>query len=261
MTDPTAIPINMFDNDRELIVVAPMPGIGPEEISIDVTDDGSLLYDVVGDFELHEMTADGDDRTIWNCADHFGTNFECYSNTVNWNSLDDTVLLSFPYENTVIELDRASGDVVGQYGDATGSYAFEPSTWGFEFQHFANITKDGTLMVSSHMPGNDDTEDPTEYEHAFMEFDIDRENETLVERWIYNDGPEWPMYKGMAIKLPNDNVLANYGTGGVIREITPEKETAFHVKFDVDEGDDFFNKMVGHNVLIDDLYALNGGPD
>lgn len=42
MTDPTAIPINMFDNERELIVVAPMPGIGPEEISIDVTDDGHL---------------------------------------------------------------------------------------------------------------------------------------------------------------------------------------------------------------------------
>lgn len=42
MTDPTAIPINMFDNDRELIVVAPMPGVGPEEISIDVTDDGHL---------------------------------------------------------------------------------------------------------------------------------------------------------------------------------------------------------------------------
>jgi HSP20 family protein len=42
MTDPTAIPVNMFDNERELIVVAPMPGIGPEEISIDVTDDGLL---------------------------------------------------------------------------------------------------------------------------------------------------------------------------------------------------------------------------
>jgi HSP20 family protein len=42
MTDPMAIPINMFDNERELIVVAPMPGVGPEEISIDVTDDGHL---------------------------------------------------------------------------------------------------------------------------------------------------------------------------------------------------------------------------
>ena len=40
------------------------------------------------------------------------------------------------------------------------------------------------------------------------------------------------MYKGMAIRLPNGNTLANYGTGGVIREITPDKQTAFHVKFD-----------------------------
>jgi len=42
MTDPTAIPINMFDNERELMIVAPMPGVGPEDITIDVTDDGQL---------------------------------------------------------------------------------------------------------------------------------------------------------------------------------------------------------------------------
>jgi len=42
MTDPTAVPINMFENDRELMVVTPMPGVSPEDISIDVTDDGTL---------------------------------------------------------------------------------------------------------------------------------------------------------------------------------------------------------------------------
>jgi HSP20 family protein len=42
MTDATAIPINLFDNERELIVVAPMPGVAPEDISVDVTDDGRL---------------------------------------------------------------------------------------------------------------------------------------------------------------------------------------------------------------------------
>jgi HSP20 family protein len=42
MTDPTAVPINMFENDRELMVVTPMPGVAPEDISIDVTDDGKL---------------------------------------------------------------------------------------------------------------------------------------------------------------------------------------------------------------------------
>jgi len=42
MTDATAIPINLFENERELMVVAPMPGVAPEDISIDVADDGRL---------------------------------------------------------------------------------------------------------------------------------------------------------------------------------------------------------------------------
>ena len=58
----------------------------------------------------------------------------------------------------------------------------------------------------------------------------------------------------------NGNTLGNYGTGGVIRELTPDGQTAFGVRFDVPEGNDFYNKMVGHNVLLEDLYALNGGP-
>jgi HSP20 family protein len=42
VTDPTAIPINLFDNERELMVVAPMPGVAPEDISVDVTNEGTL---------------------------------------------------------------------------------------------------------------------------------------------------------------------------------------------------------------------------
>jgi hypothetical protein len=229
--------------------------------AIDVTETGSLLYNVEGNRTLlRERTRDGQLRDIWSCRQEFGPNFECYSNTINHNPVGDTVLMSFPYQNTVVEIDRQSGELVGQYGDAPGSWAFSPATWQFEFQHFANITPEGTLLVSSHMPGFEVTEQPVAYQHAFMEFEIDRQNERLVEKWIYNEGPEWAMYKGMALRLPGGNTLANYGTGGVIREITPDKQTAFLVKFDSERGDDFFNKMVGHNILINDLYALNGGP-
>ena len=42
MTDATAIPVNLYENDRELMVVAPMPGVAPEDIAIEVTDDGGL---------------------------------------------------------------------------------------------------------------------------------------------------------------------------------------------------------------------------
>ncbi|HEY7526237.1 MAG TPA: Hsp20/alpha crystallin family protein [Candidatus Limnocylindria bacterium] len=43
MTDPTAVPINLFENDRELVLVAPMPGVAAEDISVDVMDDGQLI--------------------------------------------------------------------------------------------------------------------------------------------------------------------------------------------------------------------------
>jgi HSP20 family protein len=42
LTDATAIPINLFENDRELILVAPMPGVAPEDISVDVREDGHV---------------------------------------------------------------------------------------------------------------------------------------------------------------------------------------------------------------------------
>jgi HSP20 family protein len=42
MTDATAVPVNLFENDRELILVAPMPGVAPEDITVDVRDDGQI---------------------------------------------------------------------------------------------------------------------------------------------------------------------------------------------------------------------------
>jgi hypothetical protein len=230
---------------------------------IDVTSDGSLLYDTDPQWELRELTKAGTTRTIWSCPKSMPTGFMCYSNTINWDPASDSVLLSFPDENTVVQIDRKTGSIVAKYGAASGSYAFDQPNWTFEFQHFANISSRGTLMVSSHLPGYGDGDSgtmmPVANKHSFQEWTIDRTNKKLLQKWIYSDGPEWAMYKGMVILLPNGNYLANYGTGGVIREITPDKQTVFYVKFDVSTGNDFFNKMVGNNVLIDDLYALNGG--
>ncbi len=232
---------------------------------IDVTSDGSLLYDIGG--TLTERSANGQTRSIWSCRTTYGQGFNCYTNTINWNPTTDTVFLSFPEPGMVVEIDRESGELVAQFGNQPNSWAFAPplatppQAWRFGFQHFPNLSPTGTLMLSSHMPGFEGfNQTPTPNQHAFIEFEIDRPNQRLVERWRYTDGPEWARSKGMAIRLENGNTLANYGTAGVIREITPNKQTAFYVKFDVPQGDDNFNKMVGNNVLINDLYSLNGGP-
>lgn len=255
--EPTVLKTTLDGEYREELSV---PGLSD---CIDVTALGSLLYDVHG--ELRELSRGGEVRSIWSCREHFGPGFECYTNTVNWDPVEDSVLLSFPYENTVVEIARSSGRLLGQYGRAGGSYAFAPPAtsppeeWVFSFQHFPNRTPEGTLLVSSHVPGCREGSEPGPFRHGFIEFRIDRVRRELVELWRYTGGREWPRAKGMAIRVSNGNTLVNYGTGGVIREVTPDGKTAFGVKFDVDGGSDFYNKMVGHNVLVDDLYALNGG--
>jgi hypothetical protein len=225
--------------------------------SIDVTTDGALIYDT--NAELRELPRTGTSRLIWSCRAALGQSYNCYSNTINWNEADDTILMSFPEPNTVRQIDRKTGTVIATYGDASGSYAFMPTTWTFEWQHYANITLQGTLLVSTHLSAYPEGTAPGANHHAFVEFTIDRTNQRLVEKWSYV-GAYWPVSRGMAMRLTNGNTLANYGTNGVIQEITADKRIAFQVKFDAPTpSNDFYNKMVGHNILIDDLYALNGG--
>jgi hypothetical protein len=103
--------------DRQYYQMVAIDGV---DDAIDVTADGSILYDTSGD--LHERTKDGKDRLIRSCSKTIPGGTEmmaCYSNTVNWVPADDTVLLSFPYIDTVAQVDRKTGTLVGQYGNAS----------------------------------------------------------------------------------------------------------------------------------------------
>lgn len=237
--------------DRAYYEWVPIPNV---DDAMNVTADGSILYTSAA--ELRELGRDGTVRSIWRCP---AEDIECYCNAIHWNAKDDTVLLSYPGPSTVVEVDRKTGEVVGQYGNLAGSYAFVPSDWLLQFQHSPTITPTGTLLVSTHLPEFPFGSPIGPNQHAFEEFEIDRARATLTLKWSYSEAPEFAGSKGFAMRLANGNTLVNYGSGGVIREVTADKKTAFEVKWDVPEGDDYFNKMVGENVLVDDLYALNGG--
>jgi hypothetical protein len=271
--------------------------------SMDITDDGGFVYN--SEEWLIELTADGEERQIWSCTawvEEIGLDLEllhdkleylgkldlldeigedklekirldaCYANSVVWNPLEDAVLLSFPGINTVVEVSRQSGELVGQWGDVPGSWQLIPETTGFEFEHGANITPEGTLLVSTRETGIED-EFSTKPEHYFLEFALDRENRIATEIWRFGDGlTDWPACKGEVFPVPGGNRIANYGTAGIIRELTPDLEVAWDVKWDTEfevpeevmdlykaYTEDDVNNMVGHDILIDDLYALNKG--
>jgi hypothetical protein len=205
------------------------------------------------------------ERNIWSCRDWANSSGVqngwggCYSNSVVFNPINNSILLSYPYINTVVEIGRQSGELIAQWGDVSGSWAFDPNTFGLlEFVHGANITPEGTLLISAHAPGSGESQ--TRVPHYFIEFELDWDNRIASEFWQYGEGlDDWPRWKGEVFPVPGGNRLLNYGCGGVIREVAPDLEVAWEVKWDADFRIDDINKMVGHNILIDDLYALNRG--
>ena len=95
-----------------------------------------------------------------------------------------------------------------------------------------------------------------------MEFEIDDDNQVLREIWRYGQGvDEYAREGGEATRVSNGNTLINYGTGGVLKEVTVDKEIAWQVVFDAPFSESTNNKLLGHTVFLDDLYALNRGPE
>ena len=111
--------------------------------------------------------------------------YNCYSNTDQLESADNTILMSFPDRTPSPQIDRQTGAVVATYGDAAGSYTFSPSTWPFEFQHFPNITAAGRCSSRHTCPPSLTGARGGANQHAFVEFDIDRAGKRLVEKWNY----------------------------------------------------------------------------
>lgn len=205
----------------------------------DVTTDGKVLYNRADDETLYEVSPNGNARALWRCTLPY-----CYANAVNYDPASDTVLMSFPYPNTVARIDRSSGDLLALWGDH-GDWDFEPSNYGLDFNHWSNISPEGTFMVSSHLP-NTGT-------HLFMEYEIDEATKTLRRVWSYgHNTDDWADERGMVARVPGGNAIGNYGPTGVIVEITPDEELAWRIEFP--------GRLLGNNILIDDLYALNRGP-
>ena len=221
----------------------------------DETDDGALLFDRIHGVEhatIEEIAPDGSQRTVWDCTvwqlpldddpEH------CYTNTVNWVAATDSILWSTYWGDYVVEVSRATGEVIWYAGSLPGGFSIDPESSGFDLQHYPNYTPDGTLLVSTHVPGADG-------EQRAREFEVDHAAQTLREIWSWGEGVDdyWAQYSGEAARLPGGNTLINEGTGGGILEVDPEGRVVWSL--DWGEG-----STLGHSQLIEDLYALNRGP-
>jgi HSP20 family protein len=102
VTDATAVPVNVFENDRELMVVAPMPGVSPEDVSIDVTDDGQLTLRAA-------MHGEGQERIAYLVREW---SYGPYERTVTLPCAVDALRANVTYGNGVLSITFPKADAV-----------------------------------------------------------------------------------------------------------------------------------------------------
>ncbi len=224
--------------------------------SFDEIPGGSILYNhQAGEDLLIELYPDGTEREIFNCdqyARQVGYSAgACSVNSVVYNEAQGTVFWSQYNNDTVVEIDYETGEVVRQFGQASGSWDTDPPNAVVDYQHYPNYSPDGTVIASTHEVGAGQVQFAREYQ-------VDTENEAMVVIWDYGDEVlDYASYGGEAWRLDNGNTFITYGTGGAIREITMDRRTAWQLEWPMDPN----SHLVGHFTYLDDLYALNQGPE
>lgn len=223
-----------------------IPSMG---FTYDELPDGSFLYDEAESgyaYHLARRRPDGTDERIWSCAPWMSSYsngyWACAPNTVLWDPATNLVYWSMFETSTVVALDLDTGAMAWELGQYTGGLAFSPSDIRIELQHYPNPTPDGTLLLTAHVPGRT--------EQHIREFSIAGGVATQVWDYVAEAG-YYGVYAGEATRLPEGNTLVNFGTDGVLQEITPDKQVVWEI--------DWANHLPGHATPLDDLYALDRG--
>ncbi len=226
-------------------------------LAIDVRDaevDGLGEVSVVGD-SVEVLTPEGEQYTLWSGWDlyepawHDGWDSAFYpqggdwthANALHYSAERDSLLMSFRNLRTIVELefqDDGSVEVGRQFG-GEGGYGFAEGTREFNYQHDPNFTEGGTILMIT-----TDEEDET----TAVEYEIDDDQELLTEIWSHGDGEGlYVLVQGTARELSNGNRMVNFGSSGLVREVTPDGDVAWEMSA-------LAGAAFGNTVPFDDLY-------
>ena len=193
---------------------------------------------------LVEMSLD--DREIdvlWTCGDNWESVTYCESNGLFYVEETNSFLYSFYTNNSLVEVDRDSGESMWWAGMVDNGYEFDPEDHQFDWQHGVSYTDTGSLLVSTRY-NTEDSGNTT----MLREYTVDQKTGVLTSIWEYDPGIHAGT-NGDAWRLDNGNTLHVIGSAGHVTEVTPEGEEVWHVTFN----DNF---LMGRGELIADLYTL-----
>ncbi len=210
-------------------------------IAIDVRD-----YDMGGDGKLEPVVGDvppdgGEPTTFWSVwddsfehdpewHDRWDSGFYpqggdwTHANSLHYYEDSNTYLISFRNLDMIAEIDATSGEVLREFGGETG-YQLTDGSRSFNYQHDVSWTADDTLIMIT----TEDIEDGR-HETTAVEYAIDDDAQTLDEIWSHGDGEGiYVLVQGTARDLDNGNRLINFGSSGLVREVTIEGDVVWEL--------------------------------
>jgi hypothetical protein len=215
-----------------------------------VDPDTAEAYDVAGD-AIVELDRDGAQRLVWSTWDAFlvaphdgwedgiyeGVADWTHGNSLFWSEARSSFLYSSPVLRTLVEV--SFDGAIQTYGP-DGTYQVEDPDDAFAVQHDANWTDAGTLLTSM-----------TNAEGATgaIEYGVDDAEHVFRHTWSYGFDLGVSAYSlGGARRLRNGNTLVNFGSAGLLQEVTPEGTVVWEVRAGI--GTSF-----GQQLMFDDLYG------
>ena len=209
---------------------------------------------IIGDL-LVEMNALGEEAVLFNTWDALDISPEEHADSgeerFDWTHANglfywaehDSYLMSLHNLNLVLEISRATGEVMATIGEG-GDFSFPDGPEAiFNQQHHPTVTSEGTLMLfDNHTQGMQGLSRAVEYV-----LDESQQTATLVwEDPLDNDYTVGGL--GQSHRLSNGNTLINWGVLGELSEVTAAGELVWQVNTPLGE-------TFGSGGLIDDLYA------
>jgi hypothetical protein len=208
--------------------------------------DGTLAwgskYHGGGEALVEMSLEDREVDVLWTCNEDWPGSGSCESNGLFYVEATDSFLYSFYTNDSVVEVDRATGESLWWAGRVEGGYSFDPTEHQFDWQHGISYTDTGSLLLStlSTESGSITT--------MLREYTVDHKAGTLTSIWAYDAGVHAGT-NGDAWRLSNGNTLHTIGSAGHVLEVTPDGEEVWHITFN----DNF---LMGRSELIEDLYTL-----
>jgi hypothetical protein len=185
------------------------------------------LVDVVGD-ALVEIDSDSATEVFnsWDdlqpvVHDHFWGNFYpqgsdwTHLNSIDYRASQDRYIISLPFMKSILVIDAKTGDILEDYSDRTYTFEGDP----LQDAHDVRLIDDNTLTLINHYPNVT----------RAVEYTIDRTAQTITPTWAFEDGVR-ATFMGQFFRLENGNRLINYGSAGVIQEVTPSGEVVWEVQ-------------------------------